>query len=81
MIAGDVEAFGDDVEGVLKSEKGEEKVAQARGKWLGFYQNVAEVVQGKTSAAVSVESVVRSLRVIETGIKSAETGQVIQTNI
>jgi len=82
MAKGNVEVYDDDVPGVVKRQNGvTEEVKSLRGLWLDFYKNVAEAIEGKAPLAVTPESVVRVLSIIESALLSAQLQQVIKVLI
>jgi predicted dehydrogenase len=47
------------------------------GQWRGFYENLAEAIQGKAKLAVAAEDSRDGLRIMELARESHETGRTI----
>lgn len=66
------ESWGEEVEenwGVLKSEKGEEKIQSERGDYPAYYKNVYKSILGEEKLEVSPQLPLIGIRIIEEGRK------------
>ncbi len=61
---------------------GEEKVIiSSKGRWQTLYENVAGVILKGEEPLVKAEQVRRQIAVLEAGVKSARTGQVVECDV
>jgi len=83
MRAGDIDSAVEAEEnyGLLKTKDEERTVPTRPGRWRSFYENVAEALAGRAEPAVSLPSVRRTMAVLDAAFRSAESGEVLHTDI
>lgn len=67
--------------GTLNAGKDERRVPTESGRWRNFYENVADVLVNGAEPAIKLPEVRRCMAVFDAALRSAETGNVVQTNI
>ncbi len=83
MIAGDIDSAVEDVanHGAWSDGKTTETIPTLPGRWRNYYENIGEVLAGKSSLAVTPESCRRAIAVLDAAFRSARTGEVVHTRI
>jgi scyllo-inositol 2-dehydrogenase (NADP+) len=79
MIAGDIDSAVNDPanDALLKSNQGERHIPTLPGRWRNYYENIADVLTTGASPVVKTTEMRRVLSVIDAGVRSAQTGQVV----
>jgi len=62
---------------VLRGEREERVLESVRASWTSYYQNIADVLIHGAEPAVKPQEALRTMRVYDAAMRSAETGQVV----
>lgn len=63
--------------GTLKTDDGARIVPTLPGRWLSYYENIAMVLDGKSTPAVRLDQIRRQIAVLDAGLRSACDGCVV----
>jgi scyllo-inositol 2-dehydrogenase (NADP+) len=63
---------------VARGEREELILDSVRGSWVSYYQNISDVLNHGTELAVKPQEAMKTMRVYDAAMLSAETGQVIK---
>lgn len=55
----------------------QQRIPTVQGRWRNFYENVYDVLCNNGTPAISYESVIRTMTVMNAAIRSGQTGQAI----
>ena len=83
MLAGNIEAASEDptnrarIRTEFSGLPAELVVETVRSDWTGYYQNVADALNGRAELAVKPEQVRRAIAVFDAAMKSAQTGETV----
>jgi scyllo-inositol 2-dehydrogenase (NADP+) len=83
MIAGDIDAAHNDPEtfAKVKGKDFEHTLPTQPGRWRDYYENLAQVLNQGTSPIVTLASARRTMAVIDAGLQSAHSGEVVRPDI
>jgi predicted dehydrogenase len=83
MNAGDIDSAVEDPAafGLLHDGRTQRTIPTVRGRWRDYYENVAAVLNDHAEPLVKLDQVRRQIAVLDAGIQSARTGQVVRPDI
>ncbi|MDX1933097.1 MAG: Gfo/Idh/MocA family oxidoreductase [Capsulimonadales bacterium] len=80
MIGGDIDAAVNDPanDALVKDNRQEKRIPTIPGRWRNYYENIADVLTTGASPVVTQEEMRRVMTVIDAGLRSAKTGDVVR---
>jgi scyllo-inositol 2-dehydrogenase (NADP+) len=83
MFAGNIDAAVEPPEhyGAFSDGKEETVIPTLPGRWRNYYENIADVLRGRAEPCVKLAEVRRAIAVLDAGLQSARTGEVVRPQI
>ncbi len=80
MLQGDIDQAVEPPEqyGTLHDGAEEKKVETVPGRWRNYYENIADVLAGRSEPLVKLDEVRRQMAVLDAAVQSAHTGEAVK---